>query len=390
MKYFPLVWAAVTRKPAESMLICLAIGAAFALFGLMLGLHTTYRHIVERSRQDRLYVNPRFAIATGLRLPMAMRDQIARLDGVSGVGALYLLRGYYQDPKNVGRIRAVDEGMRVAWPGFPVSKHHWDLLFSTPNGLLVSRAAAEKWNLKEGDVFPFATSPAMRSDGAPFWEFQVLAIVPDDSAQGGDGFILGNFGYVDRSRPLQDRGTAMELEVAIADAARANEISVTIDRLFANSGTPTTTIPERSGTENAINSGIATASVTLPVAGAGVFMILLVTANGIARSVHERIPEFAVLKTLGFRDRTLSALVFVEAAIPCLLGAILGTALAAALTQWPVDSLPQALMSVPKPTLSPLVLAWALGCALFLALVSSVIPVLRLRRISVTDALAGR
>ena len=102
----------MTRKPAESMLICLAIGAAFTLFGLMLGLHTTYRRIVESARMDRLYVDPRFAIATGLRLPMAMRDQIARIDGVSGVGALYLLRGYYQDPQNVGRIRG--ESCRAA------------------------------------------------------------------------------------------------------------------------------------------------------------------------------------------------------------------------------------------------------------------------------------
>ena len=390
MKYVSLIWAAVTRKPTDSMLICLAIGAAFTLFGLMLGLYTTYHRIVESARMDRLYVDPRFPIATGLRLPMAMRDQMARIDGVSGVGALYLLRGYYQDPQNVGRIRAVDEGMRVSWPGLPLSPHYWDLLFSTPKGVLVSRAAAKRWNLKEGDVFPFATPPGIRADGATFWEFQVLAIVPDDPAKGADGFILGNFEYVDRSRPPLDQGTAMEFEVAIADAARANEISLRIDRLFANSGTPTITIPERSGLENAVSSGIATASVTLPVAGAGVFMILLVTANGIAQSVRERIPEFAVLKTLGFRDRTLSALVFVEAAIPCVFGAILGTALAAVLTQWPARYLPQSLMSVPKPTLSPLVLAWALGCALFLALVSSVIPVLRLRRISVTDALAGR
>ena len=116
MKYLPLVWAAVVRKPAEALLMCLAVTAAFALFGLMLGLHTTYRRILESTRPDRLYVDPRFAIATGLRLPLAMRDQIARLDGVTGVGALYLLRGYYRDPHQSVRIRAVDEGMRRAWP----------------------------------------------------------------------------------------------------------------------------------------------------------------------------------------------------------------------------------------------------------------------------------
>ena len=37
MKFLPLVWAALWRKPGEALLICLAMTAAFSLFGLMLG-----------------------------------------------------------------------------------------------------------------------------------------------------------------------------------------------------------------------------------------------------------------------------------------------------------------------------------------------------------------
>ena len=389
MKYVSLAWAAVMRKPAEAILICLAVTAAFTLFGLMLGLRATYDRLVESTRMDRLDVDPRFPISNGLRLSMAMRDRIARIDGVSAVGAYYLLRGYYQDPHNAARIRAVDEGMRGAWSELPLSSQQWDRLFATPTGVLVSQKAAQEWNLKAGDVLPFITSPGVRADGSPFWEFHVLEVVADDPARAG-GFILGNFKYLDRSRPLQDQGYAMSFRVAITDAARANEISLEIDRLFANSGTPTITIPEKSNEQFAVSSGIAAASTTWPVAGAGLFMILLLTTNGIAQSVRERIPEFAVLKTLGFRDVTLGALVFMEAAIPCLLGGILGTALAAALTRLPVRYLPQDLTRVPKPTMSPTVLASAMVCVALLALASSVIPVLRLRRMSVVDAIAGR
>src|ERR1700704_5066410 len=107
MKYLSLAWAAVMRKPAEAILICLAVTTAFTLFGLMLGLRATYQRLTESTRMDRLDVDPRFPIANGMRLPIAMRDQIAGIDGVSAVGAYYLLRGYYQDPHNTFRIRAL-------------------------------------------------------------------------------------------------------------------------------------------------------------------------------------------------------------------------------------------------------------------------------------------
>ena len=85
------------------------------------------------------------------------------------------------------------------------------------------------------------------------------------------------------------------------------------------------------------------ASKTWPVAAAGIFMILLLTANGIAQSVRERTPEFAVLETLGYRPSTLLTLVFAEAAIPCLAGAVLGAVFAILLSSVPTAFLPAAL-----------------------------------------------
>ena len=76
-------------------------------------------------------------------------------------------------------------------------------------------------------------------------------------------------------------------------------------------------------------TGMDIASVDREVALAGMFMVLFLTANGIAQSVRERFAEFATLKTIGFSDNGVIALVFAEAAIPCLLGAGLGVGFAA-------------------------------------------------------------
>lgn len=389
MKLLPLVWTALWRKPGETLLVGLAVTAAFTLFGLMSGLHATYRAIVDSARQDRLEVGQRFPIVThGLRMPIAMREQIKRIPGVSAVGAYDVLNGYYRDPHNFGQIMAVDREMRIALAELLLSPAQWDLLLSTPTGVLVSAKRARQWHLREGDSLPFISQSVPREDGSSMWEFRVLEVVPDDPMRAA-GFILANDEYINNSRPSQDRGYVAQFRVAVADPAQANAISLQIDQRFANSGTPTISIPDKSNRENASRWGISAASITWPVAGAGLFMILLVTANAIAQSVRERIPEFAVLSTVGFRHVTLSALVLMEAAFPCLLGAALGTALAGALTSWPASYLPADLRSVPKPTLSPLVLAWALGSALLLAIISAVPPLLRLKRLSVAKALAG-
>jgi putative ABC transport system permease protein len=115
-----------------------------------------------------------------------------------------------------------------------------------------------------------------------------------------------------------------------------------------------------------------------------------VTANGIAQSVRERLPEFAVLGAIGFQLRTLCALVVAEALVPCAAGALLGTGLAQLMTAWPARYLPHDLQGVPTPTISPLVWAWALAFAVGLALSGSVPPVLWLRSLAVSQAIARR
>ena len=118
MKYLPLVWSAIWRKPTEAVLIWLAVTTSFTLFGSMLGLHAAYDQIVENARMDRLNVNVRFpgASPTGILMPFALRDQILKVKGVSAVGTYVFVRGYYRDPHHGARVIAVDDHMREASP----------------------------------------------------------------------------------------------------------------------------------------------------------------------------------------------------------------------------------------------------------------------------------
>lgn len=69
-------------------------------------------------------------------------------------------------------------------------------------------------------------------------------------------------------------------------------------------------------------------------------VVLPLVGNGIADSVHERTAELAVLNTIGSNHARIRGLVLAEAMIPCLVGAIAGTALSPLLAAVPRQLLP--------------------------------------------------
>jgi putative ABC transport system permease protein len=390
LKLWPFIWAALWRRPLETLLVWLATTAAFALLGLMVGLYVHTQRIVREQRMDRLFVVQRFPNQPYTGLPIAFKNQIAGLDGVIGVGTSHNVFGYHVDPHDSAGVMAVDEGIIQGWPEAPLTEAQLHNLMATPDGIYVSRKAAAHWNLKRGDRFSLTVSPSIRADGNPTWVFEVLDIIPDAPIWNGN-LILGNYHYIDNAEPPDNQGQGNTFFVAVKDAAHGIEISHNIDRHFANSGSPTFSVPQREDAEGLVNSSVNIAAVTLSVGGAGLFMIVFLIANAIMRSVRERIPEFAVLMTVGYREAQLGWLVVVEAAVPCLLGALLGTGLAALVARIPPQLLNRDLRQlVSNSDIPPAVLGVALGLAVLLALASAAAPLRRLRRISVTDALAGR
>lgn len=387
MRYWPLIRTALLRRPTEAVLGLLAVTFGFALLGFMIALNATSRAFVDSARSDRIYVNSRFAAPNGL--PLALQEQIKGIDGVTGVGAFRWVSGYHQEPRKPGGVFTADEGMRIGWSELPIQPAQWDLLFSTGTGVLVSKKAAQQFDLHIGNVLPIAAKPGTRADGAPSWVFHVLAIVPDDPEWTG-GFIMGNYRTSENARVPQDRGYVGGFRVAVRDPTRTDSIARQIDHRFANSGTPTVSVPNKANREALVRSGVAISSMTWGVGSAGAFMIVFLTGNSIAQSVRRRIPEIGTLKAMGYTDWLVAWLVLVESAIPCALGALLGIGLAAVVAAIPLRDIPSALAGVPHAAVTIATLGWGLAAALCIAIVGAGLPILRLRRLSISSALAGR
>jgi putative ABC transport system permease protein len=384
MKYFPLVRAALWRKPLHTVLTFLAAVAAFTLCGLAIGLNATYAGMIARARADRVYINPHF-LEFGF-LTRAQRDRIAQMAEVREIGVSDFFLAYYRDPKNELVPWFLDRGMQRAYPELPLTAAQWSQLRADPSGVFLDNLTAARLGLKAGDNMPVMTSAPSRRDGSSLWPFHVLGVVQNPPWARG-GLTLANYDFYDQARPLAQTGHVGQLTILLKDPSYAAAFTEQIDRTFASSPNPTFAVTERAQQQNGATYRFNIPLVTRGVSAAGLFMILFLIANAIAQSVRERVAEFAVLKTLGFSDFGVMALVFVEAALPCLLGALVGFGIAKAAASRIANLSALQKMAVAPPTLSLGVLATAFAFAALVAFASAAIPAWRIRRLDIASAL---
>jgi putative ABC transport system permease protein len=386
MKYVPLVWAALMRKPVRAILTLLSVMIAFTLFGLTIGMNATFDEVQKNARADRVYTNTRFG-GDGLGLPIAAARQIASLPGVSQVAYDSVLFGYHQVPRNRTFVLMGDENLAKVLTEWPITPAQWDTLHKTRNGILASKFMADLWHLKPGDDFTIASPQIKRADGAKAWTLRVMGIT-GDVAYMSAGYMVGNYDFLNKARPPAQQDHTQQVFVQTSNPDGSAAMAQLIDQHFASSTVPTQSTTEKAALDVS-NSGIDIAAVDRDIALAGMFMVLFLTANGIAQSVRERFAEFATLKTIGFSDTGVMALVFLEAALPCLLGAVLGVGFAASVAHLLPHLLPPG-DGVPLPRVNATVVVWAAIGAAFVALASSVLPALRLKQMDIATALSGR
>jgi hypothetical protein len=86
VKYLPLIWSGVWRKPVRTALIFLQVFVGFALFGILQGMKSGMDKAIAGVRADVLYVGP--AVMGGARLPIAGLSRLQSVPGVKTVSSL--------------------------------------------------------------------------------------------------------------------------------------------------------------------------------------------------------------------------------------------------------------------------------------------------------------
>src|SRR5690606_22883884 len=175
--------------------------------------------------------------------------------------------------------------------------------------------------------------------------------------------------------------------VRVADPAQADRVGQAIDAISANSDHETRTQTESAFQQSFLRQFADVGMIVTAIMGAVFFTLLLLTGNTMAQAVRERIPELAVLKTIGFTDRSVLGLVLAESVLLIGLGGVLGMLLAQGMVAW-MAGYSQGLLpgkAIPSET-------WLLALALVVGLgvVVGLLPARRAKRLKIVDAVAGR
>jgi putative ABC transport system permease protein len=191
--------------------------------------------------------------------------------------------------------------------------------------------------------------------------------------------------YFDEARQI-GRGKTGWYIVRIADSGQGRAISAAIDARFMNSPDETKTQPEKEFALGFAKQIGDIGALVTRILIAVFFTILILTGNAMAQSIRERIPELAILKTLGFSDAKVTTLVLAEALALLALGGVVGMSAAVAVMP--------ALNGATGGRFPPLFVGaetWILAAvvALGLALAIGLPPAVRANRLRIVDALSG-
>lgn len=380
MKYLPLIWSGLWRKPGRTILIFLQVAVAFALFGVLQGMKTGVEHVVGQARADLLLVHGNLSIVDPL--PVGLVTQMQTIPGVKVVVPVELFLGTYQKPSEKVVIVAVrpDSDWMSAFT-FKISPEAAAALKARRTGTLIRTGLAAKYGWKVGDHIPLQ-SAAAQINGSTTWTFDIVGTYDDDDVGGGDNTILINYDYFDEGR-LVGKGTVSHFNVAVHDPRQAVAVADAIDRRFANSANETKTESLRELAQSQLQSIGDLNFLIRAIVSAVLVALLFAVATMMMQSIRERTSELAVLKTLGFADHVVFIFILAEATVIFVAAAVLGLLLA-----W--IAFPLAAKFVPGLSMPWEVAALGLTLAAVVAVVSAAVPATLAARLNIVNALASR
>jgi putative ABC transport system permease protein len=386
VKYLPLLWAGLFRKKTRTILTLLSIVVAFALFGLLQAVEVTFESGADTADAKRLLTTARYSIIEPL--PMAYLRRIEQVPGVVGVAYADWFGAKYQNESNAFPVFAVDpERYLDMYPEFTVSRAHREAFAKTRTGALAGQRLVDRFGWKVGQKLPISSEIHPKIDGSMTWEFDLVGTLDadDPAVRGNTDMVLINVAYFDEARQI-GRGKTGWYIVRVAEPGQARGIAAAIDALFTNSPDETKTQPEKEFALGFAKQIGDIGALVTRILIAVFFTILILTGNAMAQSIRERIPELAILKTLGFSDGKVTALVLAEALLLLVLGGAIGMAAAVAVMP--------ALNGATGGRFPPLFVGadtWLLAAAVAaaVALAIGLPPALRANRLKIVDALSG-
>ncbi|KRG71563.1 ABC transporter permease [Pseudoxanthomonas dokdonensis] len=386
MKYFSLIWAALFRSKTRTFLTLLSVIAAFLLFGLLDSVRVAFNSGGSVAGANRMVVASRLSITQ--MLPYSLLSQIEAVPGVRKATYAAWFGGIYRDPKNFFPNFSVSPDYFEMYPEYIIDPAQLKSWQDDRTGAIVGESLAKRFGWKIGDTIPLQATIFPQKDGSNAWPLHLRGTfkLADSKRKGEENQLVFHWKYFDEANQYTN-GQVGWYMVKLDNPDHASRVAKAIDAISLNSSNETKTQTEQAFNQSFAKQFADIGLIVTAIMGAVFFTLILLTGNTMAQAVRDRIPELAVLKTIGFTNRSVLALVLAEAILLIVLGGLLGLAISAILIPG-ISAASGGMISLGSMPAS----TWLIGLALMIGIgvVVGLLPAMRAMRLKIVDALAGR
>jgi putative ABC transport system permease protein len=385
MTYPRLVLRNLFRHPLRAVFTMCSIALSIFLVCAVLTLPGALTRLLDRSASNvRISVHHKAGLTYWL--PLAFVAKVRNLPGVAAVNHYSWFGGIYDEPKNLFPNFAMDpEAVAAMWPDYHIDPAALERFRKIRNGALVGEQTMRKfgWRLGQevtlrGTIFPVDLT------------FQLVGVIP---ASSGNPLVFW-FNRTMLEEAMEPRGGLRFVGMIWVRADRpehVDQVMQAVDRLFRNSEAEVAAETEKAFFASFFASFQGFIRVILAVGFLVVAAVVLIAANTSAMGVRERIPEIAILKSLGFRRRPILLALLAESMAQALVGGVLGAGgayvILGALAAAGKTGYTAFLGPLGGFAMSPAVLAQGIGVSALIGLVAGLVPAWNGARLPVVQAL---
>ena len=379
------VIANLFRKKTRTVLTILSVIMAFLLFGLLQSLSSIFDSGADFVGATRLMTQARVSFTQAL--PLSMLPKLESVPGVSRVAYSQWFGGVWQENTQVFTFAVDPERYHDVYPEWVMSDEQWKTFQHTRTAMVAGKMVADKYGWKIGQKIPLSSNIYPQKGGSKSWAFDLVGFYEgkDDNWKKQTNAVFINHDYFDEAN-MFGKGRTNFYILKLTPGTDAAQVSKAVDGMFENSPDETKTQTEKDFNLSFVKQIGDIGLIVRWILFAVFFTLLLVVGNTMAQSVRERVPELAVLKTLGFTDGSVLGFVLAEAVALCLVGGVVGLVLATLLGAM----VEEATGGQFQLHVNGAIWAIGVGAILVMSIAVGLLPGLRARSLKIVDALAGR
>ncbi len=295
-------------------------GAAVAMFvycfvgSVQEGLHRLTTG-ADADRRLIVFQENRFCPTTS-RLPEDYSQKIKELPGVRDVVPIQVWTNNCRASLDIVVFNGADPEQIQKTRPIRLTSGDWQQFTSQHDAAIVGRNVAQRRGLKAGDQFSIGDISV-----------KVVGIF-ESHVPSEENLIYTSLAFLQYTRGLNAAGLVTQHEVLLTDDANPDRVAAEIDATLRTGSVATKTRRKGAFQTSTLSDLVDLIGFAHWLGYACVGLVLSLVATTTVMSVQDRIKEYAVLQTIGVRPMRALRLVLAESTLLCLVGGVVGTALA--------------------------------------------------------------